>query len=288
MRPTWGHARGPMVHSLPPDDETVQWIVTSLMGHGGAEIRWTGPNPDSGVSFRITLNMLERHIDPAVTQYTLRVVGANVELLQVAIAHPWSLMTTPQSFWAQTLEAMVRELLARFEREALEHRVYGRWQPESEGEGTFHSFGPVLGWRTWSVASDGRLRGAWRMVWDLPYAEARCDALHPAPDWDCECGIYAYKKIQGGGWAAQGLVAMEGEVIEHEEGYRAERVTVLALAKESSGTSVPPSPGYAWRPVPVLSWDEIRRLSGWLTADPARTQRIVDSMKEKVRSEWLR
>jgi hypothetical protein len=100
---------------------------------------------------------------------------------------------------------------------------------------------PVVGYRLWAWR-DGGLQGAWE-AWstrtkaascrrgndDVPHSDGRCGRLG--------CGIYATKDLSAlltehtdphsHGYLA-GLVQMTGKVVEHDKGYRAGRVTVIA------------------------------------------------------------
>lgn len=103
---------------------------------------------------------------------------------------------------------------------------------------------PVLGFRLWSVHPDG-LHGA-KLRWSSRYLEARClpgmagQEGIPHSNQECgqpPCGIYATKTLESltshigeATEMALGLVGLSGRVVEHENGYRAERAEVLALA----------------------------------------------------------
>ncbi len=117
-----------------------------------------------------------------------------------------------------------------------------------EGEG-WSPF-PVLGFRLWDVRR-GLFQG-YRERWVEPRMTARCpttdtDFEVPHTDGRCgdpPCGIYAAKDVDALLEAhdglditeiAVGLVAMTGKVVEHERGYRAERVSVLAVALTIGG-----------------------------------------------------
>ena len=107
---------------------------------------------------------------------------------------------------------------------------------------------PMLGFRMWEMKND-QFHG-YRVRWehrtlsavcaggatneDVPHTEGQCA--------DPPCGIYAAKDVDrlisshaGIGAIAIGLVAMTGKVVEHEQGWRAERATVLALTFARSG-----------------------------------------------------
>lgn len=104
---------------------------------------------------------------------------------------------------------------------------------------------PIHGFRMWRVESDG-LHGA-KERWTCRSLEARCLARGPRLDVPhaegvCAsppCGIYAIKEldtliselgIKSYEQVALGLVALSGKVVEHELGYRAASVEVVALA----------------------------------------------------------
>lgn len=109
----------------------------------------------------------------------------------------------------------------------------------------------VLGFRAWAIEPDG-LHGAWER-WATPSLEARCAAgiggRIPHTDGSCAevaygCGIYAAKTP--GAMTRKlrrlkrldtvvGLTGLEGKVVEHDRGYRAERATVLAVAMVERG-----------------------------------------------------
>jgi len=107
----------------------------------------------------------------------------------------------------------------------------------------------VLGYRVWILNKDG-LYGA-RYRWETPSLTAVCRLPGELPHTDGRCaqvafgcGIYAAKdsgalmRSVGGthrGRFGIGLVGLEGKVVEHERGYRAERATVLAFALVDRG-----------------------------------------------------
>ena len=112
------------------------------------------------------------------------------------------------------------------------------------GRNTMWSPVAVLGYRAWNW-SEARFHGV-RQPWARPRLRAVCpegDGL-PHTDGRCAevaygCGIYAAKsldvlmkevRIVRGSRIAIGLVGLEGKVVEHERGYRAEIATALALA----------------------------------------------------------
>ena len=127
--------------------------------------------------------------------------------------------------------------------------------------------GYIVGYRTWQVwARHGRLFLA------APYAgllwppqghdgagvyRAICQrARHPAPALDCRCGIYALRVLPDvprsdscfvGGGLIIGAVALGGTVIEHQDGWRGETATLLAL--------VPPSCPVCGRPAAYYCYD---------------------------------
>lgn len=120
----------------------------------------------------------------------------------------------------------------------------------------FWSPQPVLGFRMWEAR--GRLHGAFQ-AWDRPSRVARCvsgrserdDGEVPHTDGRCghpPCGVYAFKEPEqlvatfglpeGPRRNVYGLVAMAGKVVEHERGYRGQRVEVVAAAVVGGGLLV--------------------------------------------------
>jgi len=109
---------------------------------------------------------------------------------------------------------------------------------------------PVLGYRIWAI-DRGALHGAWR-PWQSHHLVAECEQPGAIPHTDGRCasiafgcGIYAAKSVVDllGTHAVTvdmtfvvGLVGLEGRVVEHERGYRAEEVTVQAAAVGSGRT----------------------------------------------------
>ena len=107
---------------------------------------------------------------------------------------------------------------------------------------------PIQAFRMWGVTNAGLVGMVER--WPAPQMEAVCTKLRvnpdvPHTDGRCgapQCGIYAAKRpetlIAGlppeGGWAL-GLVSMSGKVVEHEHGYRAQRVRVEAIVVHHEG-----------------------------------------------------
>ncbi len=112
--------------------------------------------------------------------------------------------------------------------------------PEPLASDTLWSPTPIYGWRTWGIRNDGRhiLTGAW-MDWEGPEMISVCkfeESIHPkekVPDWSCSCGVYATKEYPGrssrDGRYVTGLTALYGKVIEHKDGYRAEKARIVRL-----------------------------------------------------------
>lgn len=91
------------------------------------------------------------------------------------------------------------------------------WSPEA-----------VVGWRSWNV-SGGYLVGHHRQPWKQATFVATCQVGHRRPEWLCNCGIYALKRPELVDGVVVGRVALEGIVIEHEDGYRAEQARIIEL-----------------------------------------------------------
>lgn len=104
----------------------------------------------------------------------------------------------------------------------------------------------IRGFRMWRVKPGG-LHGATNVHWSSPTMEATCLRSVPLEDVPHRearcgppaCGIYTTKRLEDldpgkAGWLgtdqAVGVVAMSGKVVEHDNGYRAARATVVAIA----------------------------------------------------------
>jgi hypothetical protein len=130
---------------------------------------------------------------------------------------------------------------------------------------------PVVGWRYWRVAPDGRLTslGAGRQDWPPGRAlRARCRrarldhldarwglvdgfgwAPHTAPGESCSCGIYAARdlaalrtqRLFGLRYHAAGEVALWGTIVPGELGFRAEFAypKSIKLIRSSRGRDAP-------------------------------------------------
>ncbi len=109
---------------------------------------------------------------------------------------------------------------------------------------------PVYGYRMWRLDYTG-FHGA-RKLWRKPWMAATCRRGDGVPHTDGRCagvaygcGIYAAKSVGvlmdeiGGALGdsfAVGLVALEGKVVEHERGYRAETAAVRVLIVAERGS----------------------------------------------------
>jgi len=97
----------------------------------------------------------------------------------------------------------------------------------------------ITAWRAWRVVNNGgyRLKAlGTEHIWE-PKAQvnAKCDsrsAAHPAPAMECQCGVWAFKELDGlvaaigtsyGEIKVLGQVSLWGRVVETENGYRAEK-----------------------------------------------------------------
>lgn len=96
---------------------------------------------------------------------------------------------------------------------------------------------PVIGWRLWRLAPDGKGDLALKspiqdFLWPPMQPTRAACPLHRAPDRACSCGLYATSRLErlpsagaaftGRACAAAGSVALWGTVVEHAAGYRAE------------------------------------------------------------------
>ena len=104
----------------------------------------------------------------------------------------------------------------------------------------------LIGWRVWCVVETARglrLASVIRdQFWPVEIeAVARCEEPHAAPDLHCCCGIHAAKTpatvrsyLRGRNEPATitrvlGRVSLWGQVVEHEQGWRASHAYPLAL-----------------------------------------------------------
>lgn len=103
----------------------------------------------------------------------------------------------------------------------------------------------VKGFRVWSIKGN-RIMGN-QVDWPTPSLQSRCLRDIPGDDLPHSvarcgppaCGIYAVKDLDmfapgvAGGVihnSVVGIVAMHGKVVEHEEGYRSQRATAIAVS----------------------------------------------------------
>lgn len=99
----------------------------------------------------------------------------------------------------------------------------------------------VRGYRGFSIEEqlDGTLlpRGV-KITWPsaeppaakcMPFADPLNTTHTKAPIATCMCGYYILKEMTVGSWEMEARVEGWGDVIEHENGYRVERVRILAL-----------------------------------------------------------
>ena len=119
--------------------------------------------------------------------------------------------------------------------------------------------GLVAGVRTWRVANTMWARmGGWLWSWGAlacwrpphieEWKEAECTGGHRIPGENCSCGIYAFHTVaamqrelgprdRGDGYEhVSGVIAARGEIVEHEDGFRAQYAKVLAIFSDSLDT----------------------------------------------------
>lgn len=111
--------------------------------------------------------------------------------------------------------------------------------------------GTLRGYRSWRVSTGGELRSIRGTAWEQESVEARCIRLEcdcpvctyhipdhagkPAPQADCECGIYGWYTWEKAAspyavWpTALGVIEASGRIIVGTEGFRAEKATVIAI-----------------------------------------------------------
>jgi hypothetical protein len=115
------------------------------------------------------------------------------------------------------------------ERQPAPHtRRHGVAEPEDE----YWSNQYAVGWRAWNWDGSA-LRGVYAQ-WPSTRFEATCSHCETVPSWDHVCGVYAAKRPEDvyvfyGGSPIVGQIEMWGDVIEHENGYRASHARITAL-----------------------------------------------------------
>jgi hypothetical protein len=107
----------------------------------------------------------------------------------------------------------------------------------------------VVGYRQWLAKPSGRLRsmGVGQTIWEPELMHARClldPTAHdtPAPTTECECGLYAWHDAEmvepyTGSPLVSGAVLAAGRLEVHADGFRAERMQILALALPAYATT---------------------------------------------------
>jgi hypothetical protein len=111
---------------------------------------------------------------------------------------------------------------------ALHTRRHGVTEPDEE----YWSNQYAVGWRAWNWDGSA-LRGVYAR-WPSARFEATCSHCETVPSWEHVCGVYAAKRPEDvyvfyGGSPIVGRIEMWGDVIEHENGYRASHARITAL-----------------------------------------------------------
>jgi len=213
--------------------EEKAWALSEVDGYerglvlaGGAGRFRQRLDERASVAVRITAEVEE--VDRKIASIEAEIVASQtelVELLRRSVADSEEKVRRAQHVRRQRL---ARQWAALGEVDRL-----GMWSPVA-----------VMGYRVWDWRGDGfhGVRQQWthpRMVasctvgGDIPHTDGRCAQVAYG------CGIYASKSVMSlmnevglnfGGRRAIGLVGLEGRVVEHTRGYRAEIATVQALA----------------------------------------------------------
>lgn len=229
--------------------ESRRWVESDINGFNRALILVGGTGrgdeiPDGGVRLQKRLETQMSRASELTAE--LAEIDRRIEHIESDIL----------SHHKQTVELLRRcvddaEQKARAAEQALQRRLEReRATMNLLRENTMWSPTAVMGYRVWLIKEDG-LFGAWYR-WGTPRMEAECRVGGDLPHTDGRCakiafgcGVYAAKSPEmlmrsvGGSRCqrfAVGLVGLEGRVIEHEKGYRAERATVLALAVANKET----------------------------------------------------
>jgi hypothetical protein len=140
---------------------------------------------------------------------------------------------------------------------------------------------PVLAYRAWRLDLDGLLSPSARVRWTERTLVAECvrscdgGPAHTAPGAQCRCGIYGIPEPpqpspDGFVW---GAAAFDGRVFLHENGLRAERATILALAHDDSAASRELSLAAGKLGVELVPFRELILAAGGRGAEPAPSYR---------------
>jgi hypothetical protein len=169
-----------------------------------------------------------------------------------------------------------------------------RPRPKPAALPEFWTPGVVLGFRMWELR--GSLWGAWK-VWDRPVHEARCLSRPkgelasdvPHTDGRCgypACGLYCFKEPEqllaafglprGSAVSVLGLVSLSGKVVEHENGYRAQKARVLAAAAVGRGRVVRVEGEARLRS--LFSRPEVT-INSLVLGDPAVVEEVADALE---------
>lgn len=195
-------------------------------GVGGAQRLRT--KLESRVSRRIELTEEIEEFQQRIDRIETVRLALSVELVEILRA---SVADAQQK--VREADLARRKRLAALRKEMADIELDTMWSPTA-----------IHGYRVWTFERDG-LYGA-QQPWRSPRLSAECswDGEIPHTDGRCAavafgCGIYAAKSVEVlmdeaggavGGRFVVGLVGLEGRVVEHDRGYRAEQVTVLAVA----------------------------------------------------------
>ncbi len=107
---------------------------------------------------------------------------------------------------------------------------------DKEPDDTLWTPEPIVAYRGWewdTNPKEGGLKGAfgsWETSTLIAVHEGE-EEKHSSPDWDCLCGINAYKDPIGArGFPIIGMIELTGLVIEYETGYRGAVGTIKHLS----------------------------------------------------------
>jgi hypothetical protein len=185
---------------------------------------------------------LQRHLDER-TAAAVR-VATDIEEVERSIDSIDGDILALQEEMVEILRRSIADSQEKIRRAAQARRQRLAVQLGDVGRNTMWSPVAVMGYRAWNWSEDGfhgvrhpwtrsRLTAVCPQGDGLPHTDGRCAEVAYG------CGIYAAKsldvlmkevRIVRGSRVAAGLVGLEGKVVEHERGYRAEIATALALA----------------------------------------------------------
>lgn len=228
----------------------LSWIESELHGYeaalvlvgrsGSAETAGRGGGRIRQILETRTEHVASLQAELVALDRDLGSIEAEVAEIQQALVRGLEEAVAAAKEWLRAQEEARRARLEAEQAEARRMDAETMWSPVA-----------VMGYRVWLMKPKG-LYGAWKR-WATSHKRAECAAGRggiPHTDGQCAmvafgCGVYAAKSVdelmttlamERSARFVVGLVGLEGKVVEHLRGYRAERATALAVAVVDRGT----------------------------------------------------